>query len=64
MGAARASLGRAVDAGVAYVPGEPFFVDGSGANTLRLAFSIGNPDTIASGIATLVQVLAEGSSPG
>src|SRR4051812_23820177 len=29
----------AVKAGVAYVPGKPFFVDGSGANTMRLTFA-------------------------
>ena len=44
---ARECLERAVDAGVAYVPGAPFFVDGGGANTLRLAFSKEDPDRIA-----------------
>jgi 2-aminoadipate transaminase len=56
---ARAALDRAVEAGVAYVPGSPFFVDGSGANTLRLAFSKEDPDTIANGVRTLVGVLNE-----
>jgi 2-aminoadipate transaminase len=54
---ARERLDAAVEAGVAYVPGAPFFVDGGGANTLRLAFSKEDPDTIARGVATLVGVL-------
>ncbi len=54
---ARERLEAAVEAGVAYVPGAPFFVDGTGANTLRLAFSKENPDAIARGIETLVRVL-------
>ncbi|HKV38981.1 MAG TPA: PLP-dependent aminotransferase family protein, partial [Blastocatellia bacterium] len=32
-------LPKAMEAGVAYVPGQPFFADSSGANTMRLAFS-------------------------
>lgn len=55
---ARLMLDAAVDAGVAYVPGAPFFVDGSGANTLRLAFSKEDPDAIDRGIAILFDVLA------
>lgn len=56
---ARAALERAVAAGVAFVPGAPFCVDGSGANALRLAFSKEDPDAIASGVRTLVGVLNE-----
>jgi 2-aminoadipate transaminase len=56
---ARKRLDASVDAGVAYVPGAPFFVDGSGGNTLRLAFSKEDPETIARGIETLVRVLGE-----
>jgi DNA-binding transcriptional MocR family regulator len=55
---ARLMLDAAVDAGVAYVPGAPFFVDGTGANTLRLAFSKEEPDAIDCGITTLFGVLA------
>jgi 2-aminoadipate transaminase len=57
---ARARLDAAVDAGVAYVPGEPFFVDGSGSNTLRLAFSKESPEAIRRGIETLVGVMGVG----
>jgi 2-aminoadipate transaminase len=57
---ARERLDAAVEAGVAYVPGAPFFVDGSGANTLRLAFSREAPETIERGISTLVRILGIG----
>jgi 2-aminoadipate transaminase len=56
---ARARLDDAVAAGVAYVPGAPFFVDGTGHNSLRLAFSKEDPARIAEGIATLVRVIGE-----
>jgi 2-aminoadipate transaminase len=55
---ARERLSDAVEAGVAYVPGAPFFVDGTGAHTLRLAFSKEDPETIARGIETLMSVLS------
>lgn len=58
---ARARLDAAVEAGVAYVPGAPFFVDGSGANSLRLAFSKEDPDAISRGIRTLISVLGGGA---
>ena len=35
---------------VAFVPGEPFFVDGGGARTMRLNFSNADPEHIAEGI--------------
>jgi Transcriptional regulators containing a DNA-binding HTH domain and an aminotransferase domain (MocR family) and their eukaryotic orthologs len=50
-------LPQAIDAGVAYVPGQPFFVDGGGANTLRLAYSKETPEKISEGIARLGRVL-------
>jgi 2-aminoadipate transaminase len=55
----RATLDSAVNAGVAYVPGAPFFVDGSGTNTLRLAFSREEPAAMDRGIGTLFDVLRE-----
>ena len=36
---ARALRPAATEAGVAYVPGAPFYVDGGGANEMRLSFS-------------------------
>lgn len=55
---ASALLGRAVDEGVAYVPGEQFFTDGSGKNTLRLAYSVASPAEIDSGIQRLGSLMA------
>jgi 2-aminoadipate transaminase len=51
-------LPRAIDEGVAFVPGQPFFVDGRGANTLRLAFSKETPEKIAEGIKRLCRLLS------
>ena len=42
---------------VAFVPGEPFFANGGGHNTLRLNFSNASPEAIEVGIARLGQVL-------
>ena len=57
-----ALLPRAVDAGVAYVPGAPFFADtqsGGHANTLRLSFVTVSPTRITEGVAALGQVLKQ-----
>jgi len=53
---ASAMLPDAIDNGVAYVPGQPFFVDGSGANTLRLAYSRETPAAIADGVERMCRV--------
>lgn len=50
-------LRAAVQQKVAFVPGQPFFPDGSGANTARLNFSYCAPDTIEEGIRRLGTVL-------
>ncbi|MEA2236168.1 MAG: 2-aminoadipate transaminase [Thermoanaerobaculia bacterium] len=47
----------AVASGVAYVPGTPFFVDGSGRNTMRLTFAKENDERIREGIRRLAAVL-------
>ena len=49
---------RALDRKVAFVPGPPFFADGSGRNTLRLAFSRIVDGDIDEGIRRLAQVVA------
>jgi 2-aminoadipate transaminase len=51
-------LPMAIERGVAYVPGSPFFVDGTGSNTLRLAFSKETPERIVNGIRELSRILA------
>jgi 2-aminoadipate transaminase len=52
-----ALLPKAVDAGVAYVPGAAFYSSAPRANTLRLSFVTVSPERIAAGIAALAQVL-------
>ena len=42
---------------LAFVPGQAFYADGSGANTLRLSFSNSNETAIAEGMARLGRVL-------
>ncbi|WP_298849524.1 PLP-dependent aminotransferase family protein [uncultured Ruegeria sp.] len=51
-------LARALDTvKVAFVPGQAFFPDGSGANTIRLSFSNSDEATIREGIRRLGEVL-------
>lgn len=52
-------LPAAIENGVAYVPGQPFFVDGSGENTLRLAYSKEPPEKITEGIEIMCRVFRE-----
>ena len=52
-------LQSAARRGVAYVPGAPFFADGSGLNTLRLSYSVASLEQIERGVATLSAVLTE-----
>ncbi len=54
---ATALLPKAVEAGMAYVPGAPFFVHDGHENTLRLSFVTVPPATIERGVALLGQVL-------
>jgi len=42
---------------VAYVPGQPFFVDGRGANTLRMSFASVPPDIIGEGVRRVGEVI-------
>jgi 2-aminoadipate transaminase len=55
---AAALLPRAVDAGMAYVPGAPFYCSAPRANTLRLSFVTVAPPQIELGVAALGRVLA------
>jgi 2-aminoadipate transaminase len=51
-----ARINAAVASGVAYIPGGPFFVDGSGANTMRLTFAKEGDERIREGVARLAEV--------
>lgn len=44
---------------VVFVPGQAFYVDGGGDNTLRLNYSNSNPEKIAMGMGNLAQALAQ-----
>ena len=46
-------LPAALDQGVAFVPGEPFFASGGGESNLRLNFSNSTPEQIVEGMARL-----------
>ena len=50
-------LRAAVEQRVAFVPGRPFHVDGSGANTMRLNFSNSTPEQIREGIGRIARTL-------
>ena len=52
-------LAKAVERGVAFVPGKSFFADGSRSNTMRLSFVTVSPETIERGIAALAAALRE-----
>jgi 2-aminoadipate transaminase len=55
---ATALLPQAVDAGMAYVPGAPFYCSAPRNNTLRLSFVTVAPPQIQQGVAALGRVLA------
>ena len=52
------SLAAAQAAGVTFVEGKDFFADGSGAQSMRLAFSYVSTDEITEGVARLAPLLA------
>lgn len=54
---ATALLAKAVERGVAFVPGGEFHVDGSGEQTLRLNFSHASPEKIREGIKGITEAL-------
>jgi len=51
-----ARVADAVANGVAYIPGAPFFVDGTGQNTMRLTFAKEEDGRIREGVARLSEV--------
>jgi 2-aminoadipate transaminase len=61
---ATAVLPEAIENGVAYVPGQPFFVDGSGSNTLRLAYSKESTDAITDGVQRMCRVFKNAKAQG
>src|SRR5206468_3281230 len=57
-------LPRAMEAGVAFVPGGTFFPRGGGDHTLRLNFVSATPDQIREGIHLLAGVIREAVTHG
>jgi 2-aminoadipate transaminase len=53
-------LQSALDEGVAYVPGSPFFVDGTGPGTMRLTFAKETPENIVEGVRRLARAVRRG----
>jgi 2-aminoadipate transaminase len=54
-----AMIPEAVERGVVYVAGTAFFVDGSGADRIRLSFSAPTPDRIDEGVKRLALTIRE-----
>ena len=53
-------LARSLDSvKVAFVPGQAFFADGGGPNTIRLSYSVLDEAAIEEGIARLARLIAE-----
>jgi DNA-binding transcriptional MocR family regulator len=53
----RELLAKALRARVAYVPGQAFYADGTGAQELRLSFCFPTPERIREGVRRLAEVL-------
>lgn len=52
-------LAEAVEHGVTFVPGDSFYPDGRGGNSMRLAFCYASPERIREGIQRLAAVLED-----
>jgi 2-aminoadipate transaminase len=52
-----ALLSRAIERGVAFVPGAPFFADNAPTNTLRLSFVTVPPEKIRAAVAVLGELI-------
>ncbi|MCF0247816.1 MAG: aminotransferase class I/II-fold pyridoxal phosphate-dependent enzyme, partial [Synergistes sp.] len=50
---------KAMDKNVAFVPGDPFYVDKSNVNTFRLNYTNSTPEVIREGIKRLAEAINE-----
>lgn len=58
-------LARAVETEkVAFVPGQAFHADGTGANTIRLSFSCASPETIEEGVLRIGRLIRSAQAAG
>ena len=48
---------QALQENVAVLPGMPFYIDGGGADTMRLNFSNSTPENIVEGMGRLARVI-------
>ncbi len=55
----RQLLARAIEKGVAFVPGDAFYPNGGGENTARLNFSYPSPEEIREGVRRLAEALRD-----
>jgi DNA-binding transcriptional MocR family regulator len=55
-------LPQAIERGVAFTPGAPFFVDGTGRQTLRLSFSSVPAGRIDEGVRRLAETIKSARS--
>ena len=53
---------RAVDKNVAFVTGQPFFVDGSGHNTFRLSYSQAGDEDMEAAIRIIGNLIKDGQA--
>jgi 2-aminoadipate transaminase len=60
---AKPMLPRAIQEGVAYVPGTGFFADGSGDDHLRVSYSYPEPAAITIGVRRLARVVKQAAEP-
>jgi 2-aminoadipate transaminase len=60
---AKDMLPRAVDKGVAFVPGAAFYNDHGDPRTMRLSFVTPNGDEIRQGVSALAAAIAEQRQP-
>ncbi len=56
---AKQLFSKCIDHNVAFVPGQEFFPDSSGINTMRLNFSNASPENIEEGIKRMGNVMSD-----
>ena len=59
---ARSLLARATDAGVTFIKGSDFYLEGGGEESLRLAFSFASPSEIEEGISRLGRLVRDAAA--
>ena len=55
----RKLLQKAIEKGVVFVPGDSFYPNGGGENTMRLNFSYPSPEEIREGVRRIAEAIKE-----